>query len=305
MAAKNSSGPAKTSSGRSLFALQLADTAQVLLRRAAAVVAHPVEEHQRLAGVVQFGRQDFHVVLQVAAPRGVRIGDAESQHAAAVVGLPPENPPGQLFFVRRGAHEHIIRHAALLEDLRQHAVVAETVHAVTHRAGQPKFLFEIALAVQPLAHERLARRDIAVRLDPPAAGQLPAPFGHPPAYLGEHGRVGLLDPLVKGRLAGGEHEIGVLVHAVERRAEGGVRLVVAVLPLPQPDRVDVGVADQVKTRGLFGILFTLCSSSMPASSASTAIFFYVQNNVVDISLNYTFLLLKGNVNQDANAASMD
>ena len=48
----------------------------------------------------------------------------------------------------------------------------------------------------------------------------------------------------------GEDEVRVLVHAVERGPERGPRLLVALLPLPQPHRVDVRVADHVQTGSL-------------------------------------------------------
>ena len=50
-------------------------------------------------------------------------------------------------------------------------------------------------------------------------------------------------------LAGREHELGVLVAAVGRRAERRQHLVGARLPAPQPDGVEVGVSHHVDDDG--------------------------------------------------------
>jgi hypothetical protein len=62
----------------------------------------------------------------------------------------------------------------------------------------------------------------------------------------EQAGVALLDPLEEERRVAGEDEVGVLVEPVDRGLEGRAHLLVALRPLPQPHRVDVGVADHVQ-----------------------------------------------------------
>src|SRR5205814_1565736 len=106
-------------------------------------------------------------------------------------------------------------------------------------------LLQIALAVQRLAHERLAAGHVAVRLDPPAADHLEAARLHVRPDAREQLRIALLDPREEERRVAREDVLGEPVEPVDRRLEGRAHLLVALRPLPQPHRVDVGVADHV------------------------------------------------------------
>src|SRR5690349_15037487 len=94
-----------------------------------------------------------------------------------------------------------------------------------------------ALADERLADERRTARQVAVRLPPPAADELLAALRDAFADLLEHGRVDLGDPLVVGHRVAGEDELGVLAHPVERGSKCRPDLLVALRPLPEPDRV--------------------------------------------------------------------
>src|SRR3546814_16911635 len=86
----------------------------------------------------------------------------------------------------------------------------------------------------------------SVGLDPPAAGVDPPALGDPLANPCEQDRVGLLDPGEQHDLVAGEDEVVVLVHPLDRGPERRARLLVALLPRPEPARVEVGVADHVQ-----------------------------------------------------------
>ena len=90
--------------------------------------------------------------------------------------------------------------AGLGDELRKGRGIAEDI-------GQPdilglvsKLLHEEALAMQQLADQRFARRQVAVWLDPHRADRFPLPDGdllaHPPVDVG----IGLFHPRVLGRL---------------------------------------------------------------------------------------------------------
>src|SRR5690606_28233215 len=143
------------------------------------------------------------------------------------------------------AHEDIALDAAAGEQLRQHPVMAEAVDVVSDVCGNAEFLMEIALTQQRLPHERFAGRKVAVRLDPPPAGDVPATFRYTLANFLEHLRVDLFDPRVHCRRAGGEDKPVGFRNPIERGAERRPDLLEPLLPRPQPDWVDVGVTDEV------------------------------------------------------------
>src|SRR5450756_1750304 len=175
------------------------------------------------------------MLRDVRRPGAVGGVDTESQHAGAVVRFPPEQVRGQPLLVRSGTHEDVTVQPALFEDLWQGAVVAEAVRVIANPGRDAELLFEVALPVQPLADERLAAGDIAVRFHPPATDDLPASLGHALPDLGEHRRVAVFYPFVERRRAGGENKIVKLVHPVESRTEGCPDLLEALVPTPQPD----------------------------------------------------------------------
>ena len=129
-------------------------------------------------------------------------------------------------------------------DLRELAVVAEDVGVPELAAAAPELALEEPLAVQELADERLARRQVAVGLDPRAAD------GHPPARLGVREdpaiEVGtpLADPVVLLGLRAREPELRVAVHVRRLRAERPHHLSLRLGQRPQPRGVDVRVADR-------------------------------------------------------------
>ena len=209
------------------------------------MVADPVEHHDHLAGLSGGGDRLLQLSVDRTGPAAVLVGDPVGQHPAAVGGLPPERRRLEITLVRPRAQEGVAVHALPAEDLRQHRVVAERVgiHADRGHPGEPRL--QIPLAVETLADEALRAGHVAVGFHPPAAHVHPTPFGHPGGDLGEQLGVGLLDPRQQHDLVAGEHEVGILVHPVERRPERGPRFLVALLPRPQPHRIQVSVADEV------------------------------------------------------------
>ena len=119
------------------------------------------------------------------------------EHLAAVVALPHERVVLRLVeAVPRQLLREEARDAGLAQDLRELPGVAECVRAPELAVAPAELALEPALAVQELAHERLARRQVAVGLDPAAADrhELTALDGRaqPPPQLG----IALLDPRV-------------------------------------------------------------------------------------------------------------
>lgn len=74
--------------------------------------------------------------------------------------------------------------------------------------------------------------EVAIRFDPPAAHDDETALFYASSDPGKQLRVDAFDPLQVGDGIGGEHEVVVLVHPLERGAEGRLDLLQAFLPLP-------------------------------------------------------------------------
>ena len=134
-------------------------------------------------------------------------------------------------------------------DLRELAVVAEHVRVPELAAAAAELALEESLALQELAHERLARGQVAVRFDPGAADR------HPPAGLGvaedalvEAG-MPRADPVVLLGLRAREPELRVAVHVRRLGAEGAHQLALRLGQRPEPRRVDVARGRWPRSRG--------------------------------------------------------
>ena len=223
------------------------------LGRAAAVVAHAKEAH----GGVEFGGLGGHglqdVLLLVDVPGRVGAGDAEGEDAAAVGRLPPEDAGRQLLFVRAGAHKDVGVKAAPAQDLRERAGMAKGVDAVGDGGFDAQVGAHVALAEQHLAHKRLAGGEVHVGLDDHAVDHVPAAGGDRLLDLRKEGGVLRLDPGVDLRLAACEVKVRVFGQPVDGRLAGAERLGAAFGPAPEPDGVEMGLADHVNSDLVHGI----------------------------------------------------
>src|SRR2546423_9769050 len=94
------------------------------------------------------------------------------EHLAAVDSLPDEGVVVRLVeAVPRELLRQEARDPRSAQELRQLAVVPERVRRPELAAADPELALEEPLAVEELAHERLARRKVEVGLDPAAAGR--------------------------------------------------------------------------------------------------------------------------------------
>ena len=262
---------AKDQSRQGRILVQATDAFDVFHRRATAVVADTVEADELVQWRYHLPGAMAHVLVQPVALSAVLEGDAEGQHPRAVAGFPPEEATGQVLLLRAGPQEDVMVQPTFLEDLWQHPMVPKTIDAVAHAGGDAEPGAEVALPEQCLPDERFAAGDVAVGFDPPATDDLPAALRDPRPNLVEHRRIDLLHPGVKGRRASGEAEILILAHPVQRRAKGRQDLVKPLGPVPQPHRVDVGIAYHVENlvlRGHFSNPLPPCAPSSPPMSCA-------------------------------------
>ena len=218
----------------------------VLLLRAAAAVAHAEErdgdvDDPRLA-VVRL------VVLELLGHQVRVVGVLRREvrdDARAVDALPHERVVRELVVAVPG---ELLREeeadAALAQDLRQLAGVAEDVGEPEVARDDAELLLEEALPDEALAHERLARGDVAVGLDPHAALHLPAAVGDGLLDLPVERRVVLLAELVELGLGRAVPELGVALHVEDLARERAADLADGLAQRPEPLHVDVRVADR-------------------------------------------------------------
>ena len=210
-AAKNSSDETHRRARHALEVAHPPERLEHLRRRPAAAVAVAEQEQAAPRAVVILVVARAPAELLDLGGRVVGVGGREvGEHLRAVDPLPRER------VVRRRVEpvprELLGEEAAdpgAAHDLRELAVVAEHVRVPELAAAAAELALEEPLAVQELADERLARRQVAVRLDPRAAD------GHPPAGLGvpEDALVEVgaprADPVVLLGLRAGEPELRI------------------------------------------------------------------------------------------------
>src|SRR5829696_9151654 len=97
-----------------------------------------------------------------------------------------------------------------------------------------------------MAYKRFTGWDVAIWFHPPTADNAPTSFLHALLDLGKHSWVRFLYPLVERCRAGNEDKVWIFIHPIESRTKGGFNLMKALLPLPQPYGINVGVADHMK-----------------------------------------------------------
>ena len=139
--------------------------------------------------------------------------------------------------------------AGLAHDLGKVGRVPEDVGQPYLGRVPPELPGEEALAVEDLAHERLARRDVAVGLDPHAPDRLELSAFDLLLHAAVEVRVPVFHPRVLLGLGAGEPVVGVLVHQAHGGRKGAGALADRLPQRPQPGRVDVGVAHRAHSVG--------------------------------------------------------
>ena len=230
-----------------MFGRPFADLEQVAPRWSTAVITQAVETGEifELAACGGFQRviQALgHVVSLAPIPTG---RNPVTEDACAAITHPPERWFRQRDDVGLGAVECKKIDAARCEDFWQTRRVTKGIGLPSGGDRLAEARFEIALTVSILAHECLGTGEVGVGLDVCAAHDIPAPGFDHLFDAGKARGVVFLDMLIDRRLAADEGHFGKLVHQVEHGADGGEAFVEAFAPVPEPDRIKVGVADEV------------------------------------------------------------
>ena len=217
-------------------AVAVADRQQALGVRLA-----PARPGPRLVGGL---RPDAAVVA------AVRVVEHVGEHAAAVEPLPPEQVVREPVGLRpRQLDREEPLDAGAAQQLRQRGREAEAVGQPADGVRRAEALREVALAVEQLAHERLAGRHHAVGLDPHAADRLEAALGGERLDAPEQLGVVALQPReqLRGRLV--EVQLGVALEQADRRPQRAPRLAPRLGQRPAPRQVEVRVCGQCQRAG--------------------------------------------------------
>ena len=233
---------------------QTPDGVKIVPRCPAAVVACPPEtRHVHTPG---FGQFAYSLDLAVQGISGMRaVPDAwwaQGSDPGTVHPFPCVDEVGEFFLAGYGPEMDVTLVSRELEKLRQVAVVPERVKVARHRGHDSELVREQLPAEEDLARKGLAAREIAVRL------QIPAPDDHPTARRDmrfdpcEEFRPVVSHPAIEQGFVVVEDELGILVQKIGRGFEGGKRFCEPLFPIPDPDGVDVGLADQMDLRVVVG-----------------------------------------------------
>ena len=197
------------------------------------MVTHAVKRH--LIGVLpqRFDlRKALYAAIGTPAVYVIAEGDAVGIHTGAICAFPVKIMCGQRLFLGRGAHKHVVFHAALPQDHRQASVMTKGVHVITGHRHSPEFFLKIPLGDQGVTGKGLAARDIAIRLYEPSPRKTPTSLPHSLADLLKHIGIAFFDPHIIGTASGGEFEIIKLLHAIQCATEGCFYFGKSFLPLP-------------------------------------------------------------------------
>ena len=125
--------------------------------------------------------------------------------------------------------------------------MSETVRVKAFRHFPAKLSLHKVFPVKELSDEGFSGRQVAVRLDPHPAGDLPPPFFHPLFDLFKLLRTVFLKPCQKRNTGLGKLKIRKFFHPCQCGSKGRFHLLHAFRPVPEPDRVNMGVSDHKKT----------------------------------------------------------
>ena len=215
---------------------------------AAAVVADAAEAHDVADRRIDGGDHPFEVAGKVFGGGAVTLENAGGQQFRAVRGAPAEEFARQCFFLRGGAHHAIVDDPGFAGEVRQESAVAEAVHIVAGPDFDAEFFPEIRSAELVVPAVGFRRREIAVGLDVPAADHVETSGGDMAAQPLERGGIVPLDGLIEPRFAPGEVDFRVSVQQVAGGPGGGEGFVDALFQPPEPDRVEMGIEDDVNDR---------------------------------------------------------
>ncbi len=145
--------------------------------------------------------------------------------------------------VPRHFGRHEIADAAFFHNLGQRAAEAERIRQPEDPAVHAELLAEEAFAKQNLPHQRFARRQVAVGLQPHGALRLPTALPHALFDSGIYLRVAVFEKLIELRLAGHKLVARVFVHQLQHRRKAARDLFPRLSDGPPPRHVDVRMAD--------------------------------------------------------------
>ena len=227
--------------GAAPFDHRLGGTAPVVSN---ACKAHGMGDSRRQFGeaLLQHIESDFLLhIFPVVEARDAEGGDFR----AARFRPPTEKAGGKLLLVLLRAHHHIIFLSVGRHQLGKKGGMAKRIDIVSGLGEQTKPALEIIAPQLHLLVQPLPAGQVAVGLDVPAADDFPAPGFNMFADALEKRGIDFLDLLIHPRFAPGKDDIGVPVEEVAHAFAGVEDFIETRRPRPEPDRINVGVENEM------------------------------------------------------------
>src|SRR5262249_25367166 len=138
------------------------------------MISEADEGHGVLNTLRQISQGRLDVLARDPTAR-ISLGNSEGRNLRPTLIAPPaEDARGQLHFPLLRAHENIAILAVLAHDPRESGGMAERINVISNAREYPEFLHEVFPAQFNLFPESKAARAVAIRLNPPAAHDVPA-----------------------------------------------------------------------------------------------------------------------------------
>jgi hypothetical protein len=117
-----------------------------------------------------------------------------------------------------------------------------------------KFLFKVRFTNENLPDKRFTAGHVAIGLKIPAAQNMPFLLFHQLLDPGKELRLKHLDPFIQDSFIMVEHEFIEFLRKLSGGPKSRESFSGALFPLPQPDRVKMGITDEMQSLGFHSVL---------------------------------------------------
>jgi hypothetical protein len=229
-----------------LLGNELAELLKVFAGWPAAVVSYSPEKKACFLLFV-FSQPSFHPFSGLAFFRIIMVASALSEDLRAIIPNPDKIIRGKAQFIRIRPAEKIRIITGFLQNLHQTSRMPKRVKIDSSLGLLSKLIPEINLASENLANKRFAAGHVAVRLQKPSAHDMPSFFSDQFLDLRKQLWLEAFHPFIEQSFIVVEDKILEFLTKLGGCPEGGKSFGSTLFPFPQPDRVDVGVAEEIES----------------------------------------------------------
>ena len=170
--------------------------------------------------------------MKIVAAGHIGRSDPETEDLRPARAAPAEGLRRQSHLIFVGTVEDITPVSDFVQQVRQRGRMAEGVDVVADLRTDAEAVLEVTLPQFDLLAPAGRGWQVRIRLDPLPARDRPAPRFHQLADRSKKPGIEIFDPLVEPGLTARVAELGILMTAIDRRAERGKRFINSSLPVP-------------------------------------------------------------------------